>query len=184
MQTLFNYEKESNGDSLIHLGAKNHHKNGCLAVIIEELSQCPKDFAKLINKLNFYGNTALMDAVLQGQYPTVQLLIAHGADVNIRNRIGNTVAHIAALNGHLRILQLLVEKKINVLAKNFEDYTCFDHAEQMAHSEIAEFLEPIVIKAEIWKAKNCAVKIFLNKKRITRFRKVPMGVFREIIKYA
>lgn len=64
LKTLYNYEKEYNGDSFIHLGAKNHHKNGCLAVIIEELSQCPKDFAKLINKINFYGNTALMDAVL------------------------------------------------------------------------------------------------------------------------
>lgn len=112
------------------------------------------------------------------------MLIQNGAEINIRNRIGNSVAHIAALNGHLRILQLLVDKKINILAKNFEDYTCFDHAEQMAHSEIAEFLEPIVIKAEIWKAKNCAVKIFLNKSRIANFRKIPIGVFREIIKYA
>ena len=114
----------------------------------------------------------------------MQLLIKHGAEVNIRNRIGNTVAHIAALNGHLRILELLVDKKINVLARNFEDFTCLDHAEQMARSEIAEFLEPIVLKAEIWKAKNCVVKIFLNKKRIARFRQVPAGVFREIIKYA
>lgn len=47
----------------------------------------------------------------------------------MRNKIGNTVAHIAALNGHLRILQLLIEKRVEILAKNFEDFTCFDHAQ-------------------------------------------------------
>jgi ankyrin repeat protein len=102
--------------------------------MIEELTQnSPKEFALLINRLNYYGNTALMDSVMQGQYPTVQLLINSGADINIRNKIGNTVGHIAALNGHLRILQLLVDNKINVLAKNFEEFTCFDHAEQMGN---------------------------------------------------
>jgi ankyrin repeat protein len=66
-----NFEKNTNGDSLIHVAAKNHHKNGCLSVIIEELSQSSFELLKMINKPNYYGNTALMDAVLMGQFPTV-----------------------------------------------------------------------------------------------------------------
>lgn len=70
------------------------------------------------------------------------------------------------------------------MAKNFEDYTCFDHAEKMAHQEVANYLEPIVIKAEIWRNKNCIMKMFLNRLNVRKFKKVPKGVFREIIKYA
>lgn len=93
--------------------------------------------------------------------------------------------HIAALNGHLPIVKLIVEtKKINLLAHNFEEYTCFDHAEHMGHLEVAQYLEPFMIKAESWRDKNCLVKLFLNKKKTERFAKVPNGVFREIIKYA
>lgn len=81
----------------------------------------------------------------------------------MRNKIGNNVAHIAALNGHLRILQLLIEKRVEILAKNFEENTCFDHAKNMANQEVADFLEPLVIKAEIWRNKNSIMKMFLNK---------------------
>jgi ankyrin repeat protein len=125
-----------------------------------------------------------MDAVLQGQYPTAQLLVASGTDINKQNKNGNTAAHIAALNGNLTILQFLVANRANVLIKNFEDYTCFEHAQMMGNAEVSEYLEPVIMKAEIWRNKNCLVKIFLNKKRVKNFSQVPNGVFREIIKYA
>ena len=181
---IYHYTKEDDGDTIIHLASKVFPKNPCLSILIEELIKNKKEFKGLINKLNFYGNTALMDAVLRGQLPTVSLLIAAGADINIRNKIGNTAAHIASLNGYLAILQLLIENKINILAKNFEEFTCFDHAQEMGHGEVAEYLEPHIIKAQMWRNKNCLVKIYLNKSKTKKFSRVPNGVFREIIKYA
>lgn len=88
------------------------------------------------------------------------------------------------MNGHLTILQYLIGKHIDVLTRNFEDYTCFEHAENMGNLEVAEYLEPVIMKADMWRNKNCLVKIFLNKKRIPTYNRVPKGVFREIIKYA
>jgi len=71
MQILFSFDKNTNGDSLIHFAAKSHHKNGCLNVILEEFSKHPLWLLKMINKPNYYGNTAMMDAVLIGQLPTI-----------------------------------------------------------------------------------------------------------------
>ena len=41
----------------------------------------------------------------------------------------------------------MVDSRINVLAKNFEEFTCFDHAEQMGNQEVAEYLSPVILKA-------------------------------------
>jgi hypothetical protein len=54
----------------------------------------------------------------------------------------------------------------------------------MGLQEVADLLEPHQIKAELWRNKNCLVKIYLNKARTVRYARVPNGVFREIIKYA
>lgn len=127
---LYQYVKDENGDTILHLAAKTFHKNGCLSVIIDELSRNAKEsWLALVNKTNYFGNTALMDASRTGQYPAAKLLVDHGADINICNKNGNTAAHIAALNGHQSILKLLLDKKVNVLAKNCQEFTCFDLAE-------------------------------------------------------
>lgn len=156
-----------------------------MSILIDELKEeTGGDLTILIDRLNKFQNSALMDSVTQGAYKTVELLIANHADLNRRNKIGNTAAHIAALNGRLSILQLLVEKRIDVLAKNFEDFTCFDHAQNMANQEAANFLEPVVIKAEMWRNKNAIMKIFLNRLKLKNFKRIYKGMFREIIKYA
>jgi ankyrin repeat protein len=152
--------------------------------LIEELSPYPREFANLVNKFNKFGLTPLMEVVRDGQYSTVELLIDKaGAILNIRNKLGNTVAHIAALNGHLRIIQLLIDRGVDILAKNFEENTCLDHAELCGVNDVFAYLEPLSLKAEIWHNRNCLVKIFLNKERVPAFSKLPKDVFREIIKY-
>ena len=100
--------------------------------------------------------------------------------------MGNTALHIAALHSNLEIAKILVNtKKINFLMKNFEDFTVFDSAEQMGHQQVAEYLELHVLTAQIWKRRNCMVKLWLHRKRTnTRWARIPNGVFREIVKYA
>ena len=49
--------------------------------------------------------------------------------------------------------------------------------------EMCEYLDPVLVRAEIWQQKNCLVKILLNRER-TKFKPLSFFVFREIIKYA
>lgn len=104
-------------------------------------------------------------------------------DINIPNKIGNTAVHIASLNQHLNLCVLLIKNGADVLIQNDEQNTCLNHAQLMANQELCTYLEPIIIEAELWREKNCLIKILLNKHR-TKFRMMSMGVFREIIKYA
>ena len=99
--------------------------------------------------------------------------------------MNNTAIHIATLNDHRQVLTFLIEQGGDVLSKNDEEKNCLDHAEARGHQELLNYLEPIVLEAQIWKDKNCIAKIMLNKERATgKFHKIPIGVFREIIKYA
>jgi len=78
---------------------------------------------------------------------------------------------------------MLIDYKIDVLQENKEGYTCLHQSQRMEFLEMCEFLDPIVINAKMWQQKNCLVKILLNKHR-TKFSKISVGIFREIIKYA
>ncbi|MBO4405988.1 MAG: ankyrin repeat domain-containing protein [Alphaproteobacteria bacterium] len=63
-----------------------------------------------INAQDKYGCTALMLAANNGHYGMVQLLLEHGADVNIKSNKGNTALMAAVVNrGRYGMLQLLLE---------------------------------------------------------------------------
>ena len=53
----------------------------------------------------------------------------------------------------------------------------------MEFLDMSNYLDPIIINAEIWRRKNCLVKI-MQHKNDTKFRPISIGMFREIIKYA
>ena len=53
----------------------------------------------------------------------------------------------------------------------------------MGDQELCTYLEPIIIEKELWREKNCLIKIMLHKQR-TKFSMFSIGVFREVIKYA
>lgn len=54
-----------------------------------------------------WEGTALHTAAQHGQKPVVQLLIAAGADVNIRNKQGRTALDLAEQRGHTEVVRLL-----------------------------------------------------------------------------
>ncbi len=53
------------------------------------------------------GNTRLMDASAVGNYDVVDLLIKHGADINVKNNYGKTALYIATVNKKNDIVDLL-----------------------------------------------------------------------------
>ena len=68
----------------------------------------------------------------------VELLIAKGADVNVKDKQGSTTLHWAAYHGHKEIAELLIAKGANVNAKTKIGRTPLDAA--FPHPEIADLL--------------------------------------------
>ena len=156
----------------------------CLHTFIEELKPHTPEVVSFFNKPNEMGNTPLMQAVKVGSYQAAELLINEAkVDVNNRNKVGNTALHIAVLNQHPDLCQLLIKNGADVLIVNDEQYTCLETAEMIGNAELCSYLEPIIIEAQLWRDKNCLIKIMLNKKR-TKYKMLSVGIFREIIKYA
>jgi len=73
-----------------------------------------------------------------GHKKTAELLIAEGADVNVKNFVGaETPLHWAAMFGHKEIAELLISKGANVNAKKRHEWTPLHDADT---KEIAKLL--------------------------------------------
>ena len=133
---------------------------------------------------NQMGQTPLHYAAKNGLDGVAEFLINDcKVDVNLVNKMGNSPLHVAVLNRRMSIVQMLVQAKVDVLIENKEGFNCLQHAQKMEQLLMCEYLDPIVINAEIWRQKNCLVKIMVCKEG-TKFKNVAEGVFREILKYA
>ena len=83
----------------------------------------------------------LLDAVRAGDAPTVESLLAGGADPNVAQGDGLTALHVAAEQGDAEITRLLVGAKANVEAKTrIGDYTPLHLASAGGHSSIVRSL--------------------------------------------
>ncbi len=90
-----------------------------------------------INAKNGGGFTPLQAVAGEGHKEIAQLLIAEGADVNVKDKFfGYTALHDAAINGHNEIAELLIAKGADVNAKNDVGETPLDGAD----GEIADLL--------------------------------------------
>lgn len=69
------------------------------------------------------GASPLHFAVMKGNRPIVELLVARGADVNSRTRNGTTPLHTAVLYARLEIAEFLVGKGANVNAESVSGAT-------------------------------------------------------------
>lgn len=123
-----------------------------------------KDLISYLDEVNEMGNTALHYAVKNDLYDVVQFLVnTCRVNINICNKMGNSVLHVAALNNRRKIVELLVAAKIDVLKENKEGFTCLNHSEKMMFTDMCEYLDPVIVNAEIWQQKNCLVKMMINK---------------------
>ena len=54
------------------------------------------------------GITLLIGAALHGHERVVELLIQHGAEINLQDSVGSTALMLAAQEGHERVVDLLI----------------------------------------------------------------------------
>ncbi len=79
-----------------------------------------------INKQDFYGYTALMNATRNGQIETAKKLIREGANPDIKSRHGDTALALAILNKYLDFAKILIDKGANLGIKNKYGNTALD----------------------------------------------------------
>ena len=58
---------------------------------------------------NYGGRTALIDAAIFNKLEVAKLLIASGANINLKNNHGYTALMIAVLNNRLEMVKLLID---------------------------------------------------------------------------
>lgn len=83
----------------------------CLQGDFEMVKDLVNDMQIDVNYLDRTGSTALMYAAYSGYLNIVQFLVAHGANVSIRNLKGGTAARYASYAGHKEIADYLTSGK-------------------------------------------------------------------------
>ena len=97
------------------------------------------------------GCTALHLAVRGCLYETADFLVnTCGVRVNVKNKMDHSPLHIAVLNDQLRIAKMLVDAKIDVLMISKEGLNCHEQAQKMEFEEMTQYLDPVIVLAEIW----------------------------------
>ncbi|KAL8931113.1 MAG: hypothetical protein Q9208_000217 [Pyrenodesmia sp. 3 TL-2023] len=86
------------------------------------------------------GRTLLLDAVASGSVDTIELLLRHGADFSIRDRLGHTILHAACGAGKVAMLKRFLELGTDIEATNSEGSTPIQMAIQMGRSGCVELL--------------------------------------------
>jgi hypothetical protein len=89
------------------------------------------------------GNTPLMMAVIFGpeRQEIIDVLVAHGADVNVQNRHGGNALARAAHFGHKDLVNQLLALGADASMKDARGQNAADWANSGGHPEIAGILE-------------------------------------------
>jgi ankyrin repeat protein len=85
-------------------------------------------------------STALHYATCLPETSYVELLLAHGADVNLKDKNGRTPLHWAAKKGHLEVVKILVANGANIDPVDNQGYTPLLLAGLADQMEVVKFL--------------------------------------------
>jgi len=113
-------------------------EKGELSVIAEYLAADPG----LARKHREDGWTALHLAAYYGHPDAVAILLAHGAEVNVRsaNSMENTPLHAAVAGRRLDVVKVLLENGIDVNATQHGGWTALQGAANNGDTKLAEIL--------------------------------------------
>jgi len=119
-----------------------------------------------INRLDKYGQTALMLASLHGNDAVIEMLVENGAELDITAKFGLSALMLAVINNHENTARLLVRANANIWLKGrgapgFSNKTAFDLAKDNGLSDSTELL----IKSAADRARNLIEAAFADRAR-------------------
>lgn len=82
----------------------------------------------------------LISAAGTGDVVRAKVLLAEGADVNVRNKAGESPLHKAAIQGHNEIVMLLIDNKADVNAQDKDGKSPLRGAAWAGHTNVVETL--------------------------------------------
>jgi ankyrin repeat protein len=93
------------------------------------------------NQRGALDDSPLHIAAREGDLEDVEVLIDHGADVNLVGDLGNTPLHQAAMTGKTAVVLMLLNRGANALLENEFSQTALDVAQLGNHAEVVKALE-------------------------------------------
>lgn len=115
-----------------------------LDALMEDQEEPLEDFIvrykECINTKSEFGNTALHNCVNERNQVSVELLLKHGAFVDIPNARGQVPLHLAATMGMTCFVELLIAAGASVNLQDEDGYTPLHYAVRNLHQEIVEIL--------------------------------------------
>jgi ankyrin repeat protein len=91
-------------------------------------------------RLHSISITALQAASAEGRKEVVEMLMANGADVNVKGGEYGTALQAASAEGHKEVVELLLGKGADVNAEGGRDGTALQAASARGHKEVVEIL--------------------------------------------
>jgi ankyrin repeat protein len=79
-------------------------------------------------RYHFPNSTLPFAAGLTIYLSTVKLLIALGADIDLKDKYGTTALHSAVVSSHLDVIEYLLVKGANTSIKNYRKLTALDYS--------------------------------------------------------
>ena len=109
-------------EALLHAGADPRSRNdaGWGALSKAVTAGNPKSVERLVREIPEQVNEALLIAAVEGEVEAVDILVAHGAEIETRSRDGSTPLIYAAMNGHGDAVALLLHHGADATASNHE----------------------------------------------------------------
>ena len=108
-----------------------------------------KVYVTNVDELSEQGATALQMICMSGiNCKNMQILIDHGANINVVSPRGQTLLHLAAANEYTEPLEYLLENKLytDLFVKNTCGQTALELAEELNNSKAVEILKEAMNK--------------------------------------
>lgn len=97
-------------------------------ILFNLIAEAKCDYGKISDLLKFspkhlhsfdeHNNTPLHKAILRGNISLVKMLLDHGANTNISNKMGHTPLHLAVICQNVEMVRLLVALNADVNARS------------------------------------------------------------------
>lgn len=107
-------------DTAMHLAAKQNQE--------QTLHYLAQHYSRAIDWRNADHHTPLMQAVISGHDPCVNILLDFGADIDSGDAFNTRPIHVAAARGHVKIIRTLVDRGADTITLNDKGWSPSDYS--------------------------------------------------------